>query len=64
MLVEAIEKKKKEETSKRRIEEEQVRKLKLELEAESQRTALKRKLEKQAALKVIHDNELEKKKRL
>ena len=41
-----------------------MRKLKLELEAESQRTALKRKLEKQAALKVIHENELEKKKRM
>ena len=64
MLKEAIERKKNEEACLKRIEQEQAKKLRVEIEAEQLRIAKLRMQEKQAALKVIHVNEIEKKKRL
>jgi hypothetical protein len=64
MLKEAIERKKNEEATFKRIEQVQAMKLRMEIEAEQLRIAKLRMQEKQAALKVIHVNEIEKKKRL
>lgn len=47
-----------------KIEEEEAIKLRIEIEAEKQRIVQKRTQEKQAALKVIHENEQGKRKRL
>ena len=57
MLKEAIERKKRNEMTQKRIEEEEAKKLRMDIETEKQKIAQKRMEEKQAALKVIHENE-------